>query len=88
MKTLNWNNQREMIYFRRCSSWIPASATAQILSSMSATHSPSNSSGTSSPSNFYPDRASLTAPAVVIREELADPVRNFVAHYAGRKNVL
>jgi len=60
---------------RRYAFWPPSAATAQILSGVAA----------AAPGTFYPDRASLTTPAVVLREDLPDPVRNLVAHYRGEQ---
>ncbi len=60
---------------RRSQAWPPNRATAQILQSVAA----------SAPGTFYPDRATLTMPGVVMREELADPVRSLVAHYRGEQ---
>ncbi len=63
---------------RRSQAWPPNQATAQILQSIAA----------STPGTFYPDRATLTMPGVVLREELADPVRSLVAHYRGEQEAV
>jgi len=63
---------------RRHAVWPPSRATAQILASAAA----------ATPGTFYPDRASLTAPAVILREDLVDPVVSLVVHYRGEQETV